>query len=119
MTEIIDGKKIAGEVLDEVRAGVDGLRASGVVPSLAAILVGDDAASESYVRGKRRDAEKCGMTSVLHRMAQRTEPDDLADLIDGLNADDSVHGILLQLPLPKHLDPDDFVPRISPAKDVD
>ncbi|HVL80173.1 MAG TPA: bifunctional 5,10-methylenetetrahydrofolate dehydrogenase/5,10-methenyltetrahydrofolate cyclohydrolase [Actinomycetota bacterium] len=119
MADIIDGKKIASEVRDEVRQRAERLAGSGVVPSLAAILVGDDPASETYVRMKRRDAEECGMTSTLNRMSARAEGEDLADLIDGLNADASVHGILLQLPLPKHLDPDSFLLRIDPAKDVD
>jgi methylenetetrahydrofolate dehydrogenase (NADP+)/methenyltetrahydrofolate cyclohydrolase len=73
-----------------------------------------------YVRMKRRDArKKAGVESILHRMPERTEPDDLEDVIDGLNADPSVHGILLQIPLPKHLDEDHFLRRIDPAKDVD
>ena len=119
MADIIDGKKIAGEIRDEVRARAEKLGERGVVPGLAAILVGDDPASETYVRMKRRDAEECGMTSTLNRMSARAEAEDLADLIDQLNADPAVHGILLQLPLPKHLDSDAFLLRIDPAKDVD
>lgn len=119
MAEIIDGKKLASEVLDEVRAHVEVLTRKGIVPNLAGIIVGDDPASHTYVRNKRRDAEKCGMQSVLHAMPPRTEADDLEELIDALNADPTVHGILLQLPLPDHLDEAQFVARIDPSKDVD
>lgn len=119
MADIIDGKKIAAEIFDELRERVAALREAGTVPGLAAIIVGDDPASQTYVRMKRRDAEKVGLESTLHRMPPRTEPEDLADLIQDLNADASVHGILLQLPLPKHLDANDFLRRIDPAKDVD
>ena len=120
MADIIDGAKIAADIFDELTARVDALKAKGVVPTLAAILVGDDPASAMYVRMKRRDArKKAGVESVLHRMPERTEPDDLEDIIDGLNADRGVHGILLQIPLPKHLDEDHFLRRIDPAKDVD
>jgi methylenetetrahydrofolate dehydrogenase (NADP+)/methenyltetrahydrofolate cyclohydrolase len=120
MADIIDGAKIAAEIFDELTARVDALKAKGIVPTLAAVLVGDDPASAMYVRMKRRDARrKAGVESILHHMPERTEPDDLEDIIDGLNADPSVHGILLQIPLPKHLDEDHFLRRIDPVKDVD
>ncbi len=120
MADIIDGAKIAADIFDELTARVDALKARGVTPTLAAIIVGDDPASAMYVRMKRRDArKKAGVESILHRMPERTEPDDLEDIINGLNADPSVHGILLQIPLPKHLDEDHFLRRIDPAKDVD
>lgn len=119
MADIIDGKKIAVEVLEEVRGRVEALRARGVTPGLAAILVGDDPASERYVNGKRKDAEGVGIVSTLHRLGADADPGELASLIDSLNANASVHGILLQLPLPRHLDADDFIMRIDPAKDVD
>lgn len=119
MAEIIDGKKIASDVFAQLRGRVEALKARGVTPGLAAILVGENPASEAYVRGKRKDAESVGVDSVLHRMPERAEGEDLAELILSLNADPSMHGILLQLPLPKHLDQDDFIPLIDPAKDVD
>jgi methylenetetrahydrofolate dehydrogenase (NADP+)/methenyltetrahydrofolate cyclohydrolase len=120
VADIIDGAKIAADIFGELSARVEALKARGTNPTLAAILVGDDPASAMYVRMKRRDArKKAGVESILHQMPERTEADDLEDIIDGLNADPSVHGILLQLPLPKHLDEDHFLRRIDPAKDVD
>jgi methylenetetrahydrofolate dehydrogenase (NADP+)/methenyltetrahydrofolate cyclohydrolase len=120
MAEIIDGAKIAADIFGELSGRVEALKATGTTPTLAAILVGDDPASAMYVRMKRRDArKKAGAESILHHMPERTEPDDLEDVIDGLNADPSVHGILLQIPLPKHLDEDHFLRRMDPAKDVD
>lgn len=116
MADIIDGKKIASEVLDEVTQRVAALP---VKPCLAAILVGDEPASATYVRLKQKDAERCDMTSIVHRMPPRTEPDDLAELIAELNADSTVHGILLQTPLPKQLDANTFLSSIAPEKDVD
>lgn len=120
MADIIDGQKIAGEIFDELAGRVEALKAKGVVPTLATILVGSDPASAMYVRMKRRDARrKAGVESIAHEMPERTEPDDLEDVIDGLNADAAVHGILLQLPLPAHLDEERFVRRLDPSKDVD
>jgi methylenetetrahydrofolate dehydrogenase (NADP+)/methenyltetrahydrofolate cyclohydrolase len=119
VADVIDGKVIAAQVLDELRQKIQDLNGKGVQPGLAAILVGDDPASERYVNGKRKDAAAIGIESTLHRMPERTEPEDLAELIDALNADESVHGILLQIPLPKHLNADEFIFRIDPAKDVD
>jgi methylenetetrahydrofolate dehydrogenase (NADP+)/methenyltetrahydrofolate cyclohydrolase len=120
VADIIDGQKIAGEIFGELAERVAALKDAGVTPTLATILVGDDPASAMYVRMKRRDArKKAGVESIAHEMPQRTEPDDLEDIIDGLNADQGVHGILLQLPLPPHLDEEHFVRRIDPAKDVD
>lgn len=119
MAEIIDGRKIAGQVFDELRERVAKLAERGVTPGLAAVLVGNDEASAMYVRMKRRDAKKASVDSTLHEMAQRAEPDDLEEILDALNADASVHGILLQLPLPDHLDEDRFLRQIDPLKDVD
>jgi len=119
VADIIDGRKIAREILDELSARIEDLKGKGVTPTLAAILVGDDKASATYVRMKQRDARKVGMESILHRMPQRTEADDLEDIIDGLNADPKIHGILLQIPIPDHLDEDHFLQRIDPSKDVD
>lgn len=119
MADIIDGAKIAGEIFDELAVRIGVLREKGVVPGLAVILVGDDPASATYVRLKGRDARKLGIESVTHRMPPATEADDLEELIDALNRDDSIHGILLQTPIPSHLDELTFLSRIDPAKDVD
>ena len=119
MADIIDGKKIAGEIFDELRDRVAALAERGVVPGLAVILVGTDPASVTYVRLKGKDALKVGISSVTHKMPEATEPDDLEEIIDSLNADDSIHGILLQTPIPKHLDEPAFLARIDPKKDID
>jgi methylenetetrahydrofolate dehydrogenase (NADP+) / methenyltetrahydrofolate cyclohydrolase len=119
MAEIIDGRKIAAEVRAELKDRIAVLKDKGVTPGLAAILVGDDPASATYVRMKRRDAERIEIDSTQHSMPPAAEADDLEELIDSLNADPSVHGILLQLPLPKHLDENHFIQRIDPSKDVD
>ncbi len=119
MADIIDGKAIAKEVKGELKDRIATLADKGVVPGLATILVGDDPASHAYVRMKRRDAGRLAIESIHHEMAQQAEADDLEELIDALNADPSVHGILLQIPLPKHLDEAHFLHRIAPTKDVD
>jgi methylenetetrahydrofolate dehydrogenase (NADP+) / methenyltetrahydrofolate cyclohydrolase len=113
---IIDGKAVAARVRGEVAAGVAEL---GVTPGLATILVGDDPASHTYVRMKREDSAEVGIESFHHEPGGDVSPDDLAALIRALNTDERVHGILLQLPLPGHLDQDDFISLIDPAKDVD
>jgi methylenetetrahydrofolate dehydrogenase (NADP+)/methenyltetrahydrofolate cyclohydrolase len=119
VADIIDGKKIAGEIFDELRERVAVLKDKGVVPGLAVILVGEDPASVTYVRLKGKDARKVGIESVTHKMPPATEPDDLEEIIDSLNADDSIHGILLQTPIPNHLDEPAFLQRIRPDKDID
>ncbi len=119
MADIIDGRKIAEEIFDELRDRIGALGSKGVVPGLAVILVGDDPASATYVRLKGRDARKLNIESVTHKMPPATEADDLEELIDSLNADPSIHGILLQTPLPKQLDELTFLSRIDPVKDVD
>jgi methylenetetrahydrofolate dehydrogenase (NADP+) / methenyltetrahydrofolate cyclohydrolase len=119
MADIIDGKKIAEELFDELRERIATLRERGTPPGLAVILVGDDPASATYVRLKGRDARKLGIEEVTHKMPPATEADDLGELIDSLNADPSIHGILLQTPIPNHLDELEFLRRIDPTKDVD
>jgi methylenetetrahydrofolate dehydrogenase (NADP+)/methenyltetrahydrofolate cyclohydrolase len=119
MADIIDGRKIARDVSDELRERIATLKDKGVVPGLAVILVGDDPASATYVRLKDRDARKLGIESITHKMPPATEADDLEELIDSLNADPSIHAILLQTPIPKHLDEAGFLRQIDPAKDVD
>lgn len=113
---ILDGKLVAGAVKAEVAAAVEGL---GYTPGLATVLIGDDPASHSYVRGKRADAAEVGIRSVHHELSADVTQAELEDLIDGLNGDESVDGILVQLPLPGDLDAERIVERISPSKDVD
>ena len=113
---IIDGKAVAAKVKDEVAREVSAL---GVRPGLATILVGDDPASAVYVRMKREDSAEVGIESFHHEPGADVAPEQLAALITSLNDDERVHGILLQLPLPDHLDQDDFISLIDPAKDVD
>jgi len=113
---IIDGKAVAARVKEEVARGVAEL---DVRPGLATILVGDDPASAVYVRMKREDSADVGIESFHHEPGADVARADLAGLIRSLNEDERVHGILLQLPLPAHLDQDEFISLIDPAKDVD
>lgn len=118
--ELIDGKTISAEAREQVANEVAALKEkSGVVPHLAAVLVGEDPASQVYVRNKERACEKCGLKSTLHRLPDSTTQDELLSLVQQLNGDSSVHGILVQLPLPKHLDSTPILDAILPAKDVD
>jgi methylenetetrahydrofolate dehydrogenase (NADP+) / methenyltetrahydrofolate cyclohydrolase len=117
---VIDGKAVAARMRERVAAMVRELEAAhGVTPGLATILVGDDPASEVYVRMKREDSAQVGIQSFHHEPPADVSEGELAALIDSLNADELVHGILLQLPLPAQLDQAVLVPRIAPAKDVD
>ena len=117
---LIDGKAISAAVREEVKTRAAEFSAqSGVTPHLAAVLVGDDPASAVYVRNKERACEKCGLKSTLHRLPAETTQAELADLVDQLNSDATVHGILVQLPLPDHLDSTPILDSILPAKDVD
>lgn len=113
---IIDGKQVAASVKEEVAAAVAELDAA---PGLATVLVGDDPASHSYVRGKRNDAAQVGIRSIHHEVDAGVSQADLFDLIEDLNHDDEVDGILVQLPLPGDLDGEATVERIDPGKDVD
>jgi methylenetetrahydrofolate dehydrogenase (NADP+)/methenyltetrahydrofolate cyclohydrolase len=117
--EIIDGKAVAAAVRERVAREVEQLRGDGVTPGLATVLVGDDPASAVYVRMKREDCAEVGIESFHHAPPGDVSQDDLAELIASLNADERVHGILLQLPLPDHLDQDALIPLIDRAKDVD
>ena len=114
--QIIDGKAVAARVRDRVRSEVE---AMDTKPGLATILVGDDPASAVYVRMKREDSAEVGIESFHHEPGGDVSADALATLIRSLNSDERVHGILLQLPLPGHLDQDEFISLIDPAKDVD
>lgn len=113
---VLDGKAVAAAVKEEVAERVEAL---GFSPGLATVLVGDDPASHVYVRNKRRTAEKVGIRSIHHELAADTSQADLESLIDSLNADSDVHGILVQLPLPAGLDSEAVTERIDPRKDVD
>jgi methylenetetrahydrofolate dehydrogenase (NADP+)/methenyltetrahydrofolate cyclohydrolase len=117
---VIDGRQIAEQTRAEAAAGAQKLvAATGVVPHLAAVLVGDDPASAVYVRNKQIACDKAGFKSTLHRLPAGTAQAELLDLIRALNADPGVHGILVQLPLPKGLDTTLILDAVSPAKDVD
>jgi methylenetetrahydrofolate dehydrogenase (NADP+)/methenyltetrahydrofolate cyclohydrolase len=117
---IIDGKARAERVTEEVAAKVAARVGVGKSrPRLAVVLVGENPASQIYVRNKRRTTDAAGMVSLSHDLAATTSQADLLALIDRLNADPAVHGILVQLPLPKHIDPDAVTERIDPGKDVD
>lgn len=119
MATIIDGKKVSAEVERDTRAGVERLLERGVTPGLAVVLVGEDPASQAYVNMKERDCERIGIRSFDHRLSAETSQEDLNALIDTLNADPEVHGILVQLPLPSGFDAEEVIARISPEKDVD
>ncbi len=117
--ELIDGVSIARRIRDEVACDVQRLAQRGIVPGLTVVLVGDDPASAVYVRSKGKATEEAGMRSVTIRLPADTSQADLLAHVDALNADPSVHGILVQMPLPKQIDADAIVKRISPDKDVD
>jgi methylenetetrahydrofolate dehydrogenase (NADP+)/methenyltetrahydrofolate cyclohydrolase len=116
---IIDGKALAAEVRGEVAQRVAALKARGVQPTLAVVLVGDNLASQTYVRHKGSDCESVGMRFMLDRFAADLPEAALLARIAALNADPSVHGMLVQLPLPKHIDTNKVIAAISPAKDAD
>lgn len=116
---IIDGKQIAAKVKSEVAESARALRAQGLTPGLTVVRVGEDPASAIYVRGKRKDCEEVGIHSVEHHLPATTTQAELLALVARLNADPTVHGILVQLPLPKHVDERAILDAISPAKDAD
>ena len=117
---ILDGKAFAAEVRGKVAEHVARLKdTQGITPGLAVVLVGEDPASQVYVKSKGKMTLEVGMKSVEHRLDADTSEEDLLALIDRLNADPEIHGILVQLPLPKHLDEDLVINAIDPAKDVD
>ena len=117
--ELIDGARIARSVRDDVARDVTALRGRGITPGLTVILVGDDPASAVYVRSKGKACDEAGMASETIRLPATTTQDELLRHIDRLNADPMVHGILVQMPLPRHINPDTVLRRMNPAKDVD
>ena len=119
MAELIDGKKISQDLKDEVKEKVAELKAQGIEVTLAVILVGNDPASTVYVGNKKKACEYTGINSKSYELPEETTEEELLKLIKELNEDDSVNGILVQLPLPKHIDEDKVIKTISPDKDVD
>jgi methylenetetrahydrofolate dehydrogenase (NADP+)/methenyltetrahydrofolate cyclohydrolase len=117
---VIDGKKVAASVIESVKAATRALETdAGVRAGLAVVIVGDDPASHAYVSSKSKMAKECGFLSVQHTLAEATTQEELAALVAKLNADPSIHGILVQLPLPKHLNSEPIIQSILPEKDVD
>ncbi|MBB2685565.1 UNVERIFIED_ORG: methylenetetrahydrofolate dehydrogenase (NADP+)/methenyltetrahydrofolate cyclohydrolase [Rhizobium etli] len=120
MATVIDGKNVAASVIQTVKSATAALeKSSGVTTGLAVIIVGDDPASHAYVDSKGRMAKECGFKSVQHTLPAETRQEELAALVATLNADPSIHGILVQLPLPKPLDSEPIIQSILPEKDVD
>jgi methylenetetrahydrofolate dehydrogenase (NADP+) / methenyltetrahydrofolate cyclohydrolase len=117
--KILDGVALARTIRQEVAAEVARLAGNGRRPGLAAVLVGDDPASAVYVRSKGKATEEAGMYSETIRQAATISQDEVLAIVDRLNADPKIHGILVQLPLPKHIDSEQVLHRINPAKDVD
>ena len=117
--ELIDGKAIAADVRADVARDVAALRERGVVPGLTVVLVGDDSASATYVGAKEKASREAGMAGGTIRLPADTTQAALLTLIEQLNGDAAVHGILVQMPLPKHIDPDTIIRHIRPEKDVD
>ena len=116
---IIDGKAVSKKVKEDVKAECEQLKAKGITPGLAVIIVGEDPASQVYVHNKEVACEACGFHSVKYALPAETTQEELNTLIDELNEDNSINGILCQLPLPKHLDDKEVINRINPIKDVD
>lgn len=120
MAEIISGKEVSQHIRGEVAKGTAELKEkTGITPGLAAVLVGDDPASEIYVRNKRKACTEAGMYSEEHKLPAETTEEELLALVDKLNNDPNIHGILVQLPLPDHIDDTKVLRSVSPDKDVD
>ncbi|MAS12036.1 MAG: bifunctional methylenetetrahydrofolate dehydrogenase/methenyltetrahydrofolate cyclohydrolase FolD [Nitratireductor sp.] len=119
MAEIIDGKALAEDVVAKVKTETARLAETGVTPGLAVVIVGEDPASQVYVASKSRRAKECGFHSVQHSLPEETGEEELVALVEELNADPAIHGILVQLPLPKHIDEGRIIQTIDPDKDVD
>ena len=116
---ILDGKNVSAQVKERVKNEALNLKNQGIEPALAVILVGEDKASQTYVAAKEKACNLCEIKSVMHRLSESTTQSELIALIDVLNLDDGIDGILVQLPLPKHIDTNKILETISPAKDVD
>jgi methylenetetrahydrofolate dehydrogenase (NADP+)/methenyltetrahydrofolate cyclohydrolase len=119
VAKIISGKEIAKSIREELKVQADELIAKGVTPGLAVVLVGEDPASQVYVRAKGKACDKLGIFSDTFKLPAETSEEELLKLIEKLNADSKIHGILVQLPLPKHIDENKVLMSIDPDKDVD
>ena len=119
MLKLIDGKQLAQKRREEVKQAVEGLKTQGITPGLAVILVGEDPASQVYVRNKEKACQEVGFYSEVHRLPEQTSQEELLQLIDRLNNDEKIHGLLVQLPVPEHIDEKAVIHAISPKKDVD
>ena len=119
MAIIIDGKKVSQKIKDEVKEKVAALKAKGIETTLAVIQVGNDPASTVYVGNKKKACEYTGIRSLAYEIPEETTEEELLKLVHSLNDRDDVDGILVQLPLPKHINEDRVIQAISPAKDVD
>ncbi len=119
MAYIIDGKQISQDIKNELREKVTQFKENGKNIALAVVQIGNDPASSVYVNNKKKACEFVGIRSVAYELPEETQQDELLKLIDDLNADHSIHGILVQLPLPKHMNENAIINRISPLKDVD
>jgi len=119
MAYIIDGKRISQEIKDELKIKVENLKAEGKKAALAVIQVGDDPASSVYVNNKKKACAYIGIESLSYELPEETTEEELLSLVERLNQDNTVHGILVQLPVPKHINADKIIQTISPKKDVD
>lgn len=117
--KLIDGREIGKQIREEISERVEKLKEHGCTPGLAVIIVGDDQASHTYVRNKQKSSTEVGMKSELIKLPATVSEDELLEQIQKLNNDDSIHGILVQLPLPNHIDEDRVILTIDPTKDVD
>ncbi len=117
--KILDGKAISEEIKAKIKVDVGRLKEKGVTPGLAVVLVGDSPASKVYVKNKQKACEAVGIYSEEHKLPEATTQEELLSLVERLNKDSKIHGILVQLPLPKHIDSDTVLKAINPSKDVD
>ena len=118
-TQRIDGKEVAAQVTENVKKRVEVLKEKGITPGLAVVLVGNNSASQTYVNNKTKTCERLGMYSVMVTLDENVSEDELLQNVATLNNDEKIHGILVQLPLPKHINEDRVISAISPLKDVD
>ena len=117
--KILDGKKLAERIKEEIKSKVLELEKKGIIPGLAVVIVGNDVASKIYVTNKKKACEEVGVKSEVYELEEKTSQEELISLIERLNQDKSVHGILVQLPLPDHINKDEVILTIDPKKDVD